>query len=243
MSEPESLACELESASSEYHQKNFSALEIRLDRILSANPRNAEALHLLGCMHKDKGDLDRAIELIQASVDNDASNPLSLLNLGKLLNLKGEYHLSAPILHESLRLNPNIVETWFCYGNSLMKVDPSHSIRIFRHVLKLNYKHLGASLNLGALLTRFNRIEEAKQVFSDACMIYPRNTKLRIGFARLFAQIQQHNLAFIQLSYCIDQDLTDEEILAFSLEQLSCIGKKEDHRVLQNSLRIKYQIP
>ena len=162
MSEPESLACELESASSEYHQKNFSALEIRLDRILSANPRNAEALHLLGCMHKDKGDLDRAIELIQASVDNDASNPLSLLNLGKLLNLKGEYHLSAPILHESLRLNPNLVETWFCYGNSLMKVDPSHSIRIFRHVLKLNYKHLGA-FNLSALLTRFNRIEEASK--------------------------------------------------------------------------------
>ena len=113
---------QLQAALKAYQSKDLDGAEAIFKQILSVNPKEPNALHLLGCIYKDRGQIQQAIDLIRASIREDGSNPIPLLNLGKILTVAGQHENAAGALQESLKRNYQIPETWFCLGNALKEI-------------------------------------------------------------------------------------------------------------------------
>ena len=96
---------QLQAAVQAYQSKDLDAAEVIFKEILAVNPKEPNALHLLGCIHKDRGQLQQSVELIQASIREDASNPIPFLNLGKILAIAGQHENASGICQESLKLS------------------------------------------------------------------------------------------------------------------------------------------
>ena len=110
---------QLQAAVQAYQSKDLDAAEVIFKKILAVNPKEPNALHLLGCIYKDRGQLQQACELIHASIQADGSNPIPFLNLGKILVVVGQHENAVGVFQESLKRNQQIPEAWFCFGNAL----------------------------------------------------------------------------------------------------------------------------
>ena len=101
---------QLEAAVKAYQAGDLDAAEVIFQQILAVQPKEPNALHLLGCIYKDRGQLQTAVELIQSSIQEDASKPIPFLNLGKIFAISGQHENAAVIFQESLKRNQQILE-------------------------------------------------------------------------------------------------------------------------------------
>ena len=62
----EEIMQQLQAAVQAYQCKDLDSAEAILKKILAVNPKEPNALHLLGCIYKDRGQLQQAVDLIQA---------------------------------------------------------------------------------------------------------------------------------------------------------------------------------
>jgi protein O-GlcNAc transferase len=82
-----------------------------------AQGANATALHLLGVITHQEGDLPRAIELLQQAVALAPQEISFRSNLGVMLQQARQFHLSEQILVECARAEPAVAEHHFKLGN------------------------------------------------------------------------------------------------------------------------------
>ena len=94
---------QLRKALQAHQDKDLDTAETIFKKILAVNPKESNALHLLGCIYKDRGQLKEAIDLIKASIRENDSNPIPYLNLGKILVEAGQHEDAAVIFQESLK--------------------------------------------------------------------------------------------------------------------------------------------
>ena len=57
-----------EAAMKAYQEKSLDVAESISKQILAKDPKYSKVLHLLGCIYKDRGQLQQAIQFIQASI-------------------------------------------------------------------------------------------------------------------------------------------------------------------------------
>lgn len=117
----EEIIQKLQVAMKLYQAKDLNAAEVIFKEILDVNPKEQNALHLLGCIHKDRGELQQAVDLIQASIREDTSNPITFLNLGEALVAAGQYENAVEVFKESLKRNQQMPQTWFCLASALVR--------------------------------------------------------------------------------------------------------------------------
>ncbi len=195
---------QLQAAVQAYQGKDLDGAEAIFKQILALNPKEPNALHLLGCIYKDRGQLQQAVELIQASIREDGCNPIPFLNLGKILAIAGQHENAAGVFQESLKRSQQIPETWFCFANALREIEKIEEAKqAYRNALQLNPAHAGAASNLGALLTDNDELEEAEQLFSAALEHAPANVNLRINYGKLFAEKDEHTAAIVQYQIAV----------------------------------------
>lgn len=190
---------QLKAAVQAYQCKDLDGAEVIFRQILAINPKDPNALHLLGCIHKDRGHLQQAIDLIQASIQVDGSNPIAFLNLGKIFTIEGQYKNAARAFQDSLNRSQKIPETWFCFGNSLREIKKiDEAKQAYRNALQLNPAHVEAASNLGALLTDDGDLEEAEQTFLRAIEQAPNDVNLRINYGKLMSEKGEFSAAIDQ---------------------------------------------
>ena len=219
----EQIMTQLQAAVQAYQGKDLDGAEVIFKQILAANPKEPNALHLLGCIYKDRGQLQQAVELIQASIREDGSNPIPFLNLGKILAIAGQHENAAGVFQESLKRNQQIPEAWFCFGNALRDIEKTEEAKqAYRNTLELNPAHAGAASNLGVILTDIGELEEAEQLFVKAIEKTPDNVNLRINYGKLLADKDQHAEAILQYQIALPFALQSPELhynLANSLKE------------------------
>ena len=64
----EQIMQQLQAAVQAYQAKDLDGAEAIFKQILAVNPKEPNALHLLGCIYKDCGQLQQALDLIQESI-------------------------------------------------------------------------------------------------------------------------------------------------------------------------------
>lgn len=82
-------------------------------RILAANPRHADALHLLGVVAQQQGEREKAARLITRAIHIDGSRALYHFNLGEVCRDLGKLPEARASYRRAIDLEPNAAPIWF----------------------------------------------------------------------------------------------------------------------------------
>jgi Flp pilus assembly protein TadD len=86
---------------------NLDAAEESYKQVLCDAPRHAPALHLLGLIARQRGQLSEAIALLRQSLESVRANKQVLSNLGGILLEAGDHHVAVQTLRRAVELKPD----------------------------------------------------------------------------------------------------------------------------------------
>ncbi len=173
-----------------YQSKKLEKAEAIFCAILETNPNDPQALHFLGCIFKEKGDLIQAVKLIQKSIELDKTQFLPFLNLGKILMSERQHENAVFLFKQALIRNQRSADAWFSMGNALYALGREEEvIQCFKNTLNFNSKHAGAASNLGACLMEKEKFQEAKSFLELAIELDPKHLLARINYGKCLSDL------------------------------------------------------
>lgn len=144
-------------------------------QLLTDNPDDADAAHLLGLVHYRNSDFDSAIRLIQGAVERDPDNPIYHANLGNVLKDAGRLTDAIAAYRRALELNPGDAAIHNNLGYVLQVSGiMDEGIGYYRKAISLRPDNHRAHYNLGNALFLTGKSEDAIAAFREAVRLNPR---------------------------------------------------------------------
>jgi predicted O-linked N-acetylglucosamine transferase (SPINDLY family) len=171
-------AQELQSAFSHQMAGRADTAEQIYRRILHAQPKHADALHLLGILAGDRGDRGAAIELIGKAITINPDNHSYHANLGRMYS-SSDLPAKAEICYRrAVKLKPDSAH-YDNLGTALrMQNKFTEAADNYRRALALNPNYAAAHRNLGDLLQIQGRYAEAADSYRQALLLNPDSAEV-----------------------------------------------------------------
>ena len=176
----------IEEAMSAHRNKQPDVARARYEAALAIDPEHPDALHLLGLLEAQSGDLDRAAELIGSAVAVKPLEPMFHNNLGNVCLLSERLDDAERHYRQALELDP-------------MRLDAMNNVCVllgrrgefeaaeqaWSRLLEAAPTFTQARHNLATLYMRMGRLFDALQQCDRGLITAPRDTGLRalLGFA------------------------------------------------------------
>ncbi len=166
-------------------------------RVLAADPRCADAWHLLGLLSGQSGDPKLAVEYIRRAIDLKPGEPVFHGNLGNALRDQGRLDEAVACYRRALELKPDYAQAHNNLGVALSDLGRTdEAIAAYRRATQLRPDFAEAYNNLGnALLQRLE--------LDEAVASYHRAVELKPDYAEA-----HHNLGIA----CKDQGRLDDAV-------------------------------
>ena len=143
-------------------------------QILRANPRHADALHLLGVLAHQIGRHDMAVDLIGRAIAQNGEVPSFHNNLGNALKAQGKLQEAAASYAGALVYQPNHVGALFNLGLVLqMQGKLEEAAASYRRALSYKPDYAEAHGNLGNTLQAQGKLQEAVACYGAALRYRP----------------------------------------------------------------------
>lgn len=151
-------------------------------RALAAQPRDFDALHLLGVIRAMDGKLGEAIELFRKALGVSKNNAALQFNLAKALSDLG-MHDEALLHHrKATQLAPSNAEAWLNLGLCLQSTDDLQgAMNAVDEALRLAPAYAQAWNNKGNLLKLLDKTDEALVAFESALRINPSLAEVHLN--------------------------------------------------------------
>ncbi len=176
-------------------------------RVLETQPKNAEALHLLGVAVTQSGKPERGAELIQRALEVDADNPLYLNNLALALEQSGRLDEAERALRRAVRRRPTPAESFFHLGNVLRDRGMGReAMDHYRQALEIREDYPDAHYNLACLHLGHGDLDEAAEGFRTALKWQPDHAMARNNLGVTLTQMGDAGGAFDVLWRAIQSD-------------------------------------
>ncbi len=173
------------------HQAGHRSDAERLYRdVLSAEPRNAAAMHLLGTLLHQGGRNVDAISLIQQAIAVEPNDADYRYNLGFILLSAGRVEEAIPHLEKATALKPSYAAAHFELSNALARAGRlAEAEKSLRRVNELQPGNADTLNNLGLLAMRQGRRDDAMALWRRALQSQPdlALAHFNIGLAELDA--------------------------------------------------------
>jgi predicted TPR repeat methyltransferase len=148
--------------------------------LLEADSDNATATHYLGVLMRQRGKKSDGFELIQKSVNLDATVAPWHNNLGNVLLEEGRFDEAALAYARCSALDPANIEVLNNLGVLLQKLGrPQEAEASFKRALALNPAYGDAHANLATYYALNGRMADAFSHFADALALKPADTNTR----------------------------------------------------------------
>lgn len=146
-------------------------------KMLAENPRNADALHLLGVIELQKRSLPAALRFIDRAIEIDPDNAAFLSNRGVALQDLKRYDEALSSYDRALATRPDNAEVLNNRGTVLRELKRfGESVQSYDRALALRPDYAEAHNNRGNALRELNR-------FDEAVSSYDRALKFQSGYA------------------------------------------------------------
>ena len=132
---------------------------------LSIDPACLPARNNLAGMLIERGELDAARPHVERALHGER-DPLTFINLGRLLLADGKPAEAAAAAREAVGIDPDSSSAWFLHGRSLAaQGNLDQALAAYAEVLRIAPDHLQARNNLANLLARLRRFDEAIPIY------------------------------------------------------------------------------
>lgn len=142
--------------------------------ILSNDPENAEANHLLGVLAYQKGKHELAVHLIAKAIMKDSGNASYLNNLGLALEALGKLDEAVTAYREAFAIKPDYIDAYNNLGHVLQaqgRLD--EALTAYQQVLAIKPDYAEVHNNRGVILQSQGRFEEALAAYQQSLAIKP----------------------------------------------------------------------
>lgn len=172
--------------------------------MLQADPRQPDALHLLGLLAHDAGQFAAAIELIGQAIASDAHMPAYYNNLGLAHHAAGDNANAIDSFAEALRLKPDYAEAHNNLGALLRAAGRlDEAAAHFQEALRLQPDFAEAHNNVGQWFQQQGKLPEALAHFRRAVELRPHLAEAHYNLASLCHQERHDTEALVHLQTCL----------------------------------------
>lgn len=182
----------LQRAVSLFQQGHLSQTEAICADILRANAKDFSALHLLGLVSLQKGQLAEATDRLRRSLTLNPHQPVAHLNLANVLLRSGKPHAALASCDAALAQRPDYAEALNNRGNALLELGrPADALQSYERALRSLPDLAPLHSNRGRALRDLGRHEEALESCNRALSLHPGLADALIGKADSLRALQR----------------------------------------------------
>ena len=187
----------LQKASQLHGQGQLNEAEQLYRQVLSADPQNADALHLLGILLHQTGRSAEGIDFIGRAIKKDPRAVQFHLNLANVYGESGQPELAAESLRNAIALEPRAIEPRLHLGRYLNGElsRPREAVKAFRQVLALAPNHVEVTADLASALHQLGEKTEALQYYAPALRAAPDDVDLLSNYATALYEVGDYEQA------------------------------------------------
>jgi len=148
--------------------------EVLYKKVLQAEPRHFDALHMLGIVYAQLGRFEEAESLLRSAVTVDPDFPPCLHNYGNVLSKLNRFRDAIDQYDRALKIAPNFAPAWSDRGNALLELDLiDDALASYDKAIALNPNFASAYYNRGRVLAKIDRTAEALASYDRAVACNP----------------------------------------------------------------------
>jgi tetratricopeptide (TPR) repeat protein len=195
-----------------FHSGKLKQAQYLCRKILKKQPDNINALHYLGVIYHQLGDIDSAIQCIIRLLEVDPSFAEAYNNLGNIYQDNKQLDNAISCYQKALQINPSLAQAYFNLGIVLQDTGRlDEAISSYEKALNLNYYTFGIHNNLGLALHDQERSSEAIQFFQKSIQLNPYFADAYYNLGNALASLNQTDeaISFYQKALQLNPDYVE----------------------------------
>jgi len=235
----------LSSALSLHGHGDLALAERQYTEILSAAPDHPDALHYLGLLRLQHGDLTGAVAHIERSVLIRPNDSDSICNLALCLNLAGRHSHAFEVCQGALANDQLNDKIWTHLGNAQRALGMlSDAEASYGRALKIRPNNPRYLYNLANSLSDKGLWKDARRLYSDALALDNSLAEIHLNLAVCLLHLQEPRLSLVhsRKSHELNPDLVDGLVCqADALTKLNSFSEAVD--IYDSALRLNPHHP
>jgi predicted TPR repeat methyltransferase len=172
--QPADIQNRLESALRHHRAGRLQKAKPLYRKVLKQDPGNNDALHMLGLLAHQSGDIGSAIELLGKAAEGNQHSAELFTNFGNALQSAGQLDKAVDTFQTAIRANPEFALAHNNLGNALCALGRhEEAVASFQEAIRLNPGYAAAHYNLGNALHARGEASKAIACFRRALAINP----------------------------------------------------------------------
>ena len=156
----------MDAAGRYYFARDYNETERCCRELIAQDGRHFDALHLLGVVQLDRGQVVEAVDYLTLALRERPDHAQANYHLGTALLGQRQFERAETTLRRALTAQPDNAGMLNNLGNALLEQGRhAEALACFEHVLRLQPKHVPARYNVGRSLAALDRLEEAVAAF------------------------------------------------------------------------------
>jgi len=167
-------------------------------KLVAREPTNSPALHWIGYIHNQRGEYDRAVEVLKRAIVERPSIPSFHLTLAESFRNLSQLKRAVGCCRTALKLNPDYPEALCTLGLAIQALGrPGEAVEHFRRALELRPGFAQAHRDLAMVLRELGQFDEALEHLRCAVELAPRYPAARSGLSLVLLDRGQPEEALI----------------------------------------------
>jgi len=145
--------------------------------IIQKHPNQVEALHALGMISVEEGNLEEATDYFKKAMGFQKHNPRLPLHLSNVLKMQGLFSQATQLLMETIIQFPDYPPAYNNLGTLYYAQGKlTEAIRYYRIALEKEPQYIDAYYNLGLALIKSDKLEAALEAFQKLLGLAPQHS-------------------------------------------------------------------
>ena len=161
-----------------HHAGRLSEAEALYRQIIAAQPKNFHALHFLGVLRAQTGDMSGSVDLVRRALVIQPNDPLAQFHLAEALRALNRHGEAAAAYGKAAALKPDFAEAFSGKAAMLVELKKwNDALEAATRALSLKRDLYEAEISRGLALHGLDRSVEALKAFERAIALQPRIRK------------------------------------------------------------------
>lgn len=162
--------------------------------VLQNDPKNPDALHLLGVVLMARGELARAQELMVRAIKIKGNDAAYFSNLGIVLKDQGAFSAALGSFDQAIKLQPEYPEAFCNRGLALASLGRNEeALDHYDTAIKFRSNYAAAYSNRGVLLQSMGRLDDAVNSFRKAIAADPTFADGLSNYGALLRRLRRYD--------------------------------------------------